>query len=153
MTALTRRRYPERLDCWHVFYGEVHVGTIATRAGVPLDVNQWEWQCGFYPGSHPGEHMSGTAANFEEARGQFEGAWAVYLPKRTEADFQEWRDNRDWRAHKRAMWARSELMPSQKPDSMMRCPCGERFDSHHLEDNLIHVPHITSAQQADGIRR
>jgi hypothetical protein len=24
MPALTRRRYPERQDCWHVYYGDVH---------------------------------------------------------------------------------------------------------------------------------
>ena len=35
MPALTRRRYPERPDCWHVYYGDVHVGTIAKRAGIP----------------------------------------------------------------------------------------------------------------------
>jgi hypothetical protein len=29
MPALIRRRYPERKDCWHVCYGDVHVGTIA----------------------------------------------------------------------------------------------------------------------------
>jgi hypothetical protein len=27
MPELTRRRYPERPDCWHVYYGDVHVGT------------------------------------------------------------------------------------------------------------------------------
>jgi hypothetical protein len=32
MPELTRRRYPEREDCWHVYYGDVHVGTIAVRA-------------------------------------------------------------------------------------------------------------------------
>jgi hypothetical protein len=32
MPALTRRRYAERQDCWHVFYGDVHVGTIAEPA-------------------------------------------------------------------------------------------------------------------------
>jgi hypothetical protein len=31
MPALTRRRYPERQDCWHVYYGDVHAGTIAIR--------------------------------------------------------------------------------------------------------------------------
>jgi hypothetical protein len=31
MPALTRRRYPERQDCWHVHHGDVHVGTIAIR--------------------------------------------------------------------------------------------------------------------------
>jgi hypothetical protein len=29
---------------------------------------------------------------------------------------------------------------------MMRCPCGEMFDSHCLEKNVIHVPHITAAR-------
>ena len=31
MPAVTRRRYPERQDCWHVYYGDVHVGMIAAR--------------------------------------------------------------------------------------------------------------------------
>jgi hypothetical protein len=43
MPTLTRRRYPERHDCWQVYYGDVHVGTIAMRAGVPVDVKQWGW--------------------------------------------------------------------------------------------------------------
>jgi hypothetical protein len=33
MCELTRRRDPERPDCWHVYYGDVIVGTIAIRAG------------------------------------------------------------------------------------------------------------------------
>ena len=42
MPALTRHRYPEyRDECWHIFYGDVDVGTIAIRAGVPVDVDQW----------------------------------------------------------------------------------------------------------------
>jgi hypothetical protein len=28
-----RRLYPERPDCWHVYYGDVSVGTIARRTG------------------------------------------------------------------------------------------------------------------------
>jgi hypothetical protein len=35
MPALTRRRYPERQDCWHVYFGDVHVGTIARSVGIP----------------------------------------------------------------------------------------------------------------------
>jgi hypothetical protein len=54
----------------------------------PQDEDPWEWYCGFYPGSHPGEHQNGTAATFEEARADFESAWQVFLSKRTEADFQ-----------------------------------------------------------------
>jgi hypothetical protein len=106
-----------------------------------------------YPGSHPGEHSNGTAETFDHARAGFEEAWAVFLSKRTPADFQAWRDQQDWTERKYAMWARGERMPSQKPSSMMRCPCGETFDSHRLEHTLIHVPHITKAHQADEIRR
>ena len=35
MPELTRRRYRERQDCWHVYHGDVHVGTIARRVGIP----------------------------------------------------------------------------------------------------------------------
>jgi hypothetical protein len=61
MPALTRRRYPERPDCWHVYYGDVHLGTIARRRRSirrrPVGMG-----CGFYPGSPPGEHLYDTAA-------------------------------------------------------------------------------------------
>jgi hypothetical protein len=36
MRELTRRRYPERSDCWHVYCGDVHVGKIARRVGILL---------------------------------------------------------------------------------------------------------------------
>jgi hypothetical protein len=49
MPQLTRCRYPERPDCWHVYYGDVHVGTIAKRTGNPHDTDPWGWRCGFYP--------------------------------------------------------------------------------------------------------
>jgi hypothetical protein len=39
-------RYPERPDCWHVYYGDVHVGTIAKRAGIPNHELGWGWACG-----------------------------------------------------------------------------------------------------------
>jgi hypothetical protein len=109
MPALTRRRYPERADCWHVYYGDgaldaVHVGTVARRTGNPNDTDPWEWACGFYPGSHPGEHRHGTAATFDQARADFEEAWQVFLANRTEADFQEW--NLQNRQNRKAAQAR-----------------------------------------------
>ena len=142
---LTRRRYPERHDCGHIYFGDVHVGTIAKCVGNPGAAEQWQWLCGFYPGSDPGEETSGTAADFEQARADFEEAWRVFSARRTEADYQAWRNQRDWTARKYAMQERGGLMPSQKPNSMMRCPCGTAFDSHKLEHTLIHVPHITAA--------
>jgi hypothetical protein len=112
--ALTRRRYPDAPEeCWHISYGDVHVGVIAIRTGSPHDEDPWGWNCGFYPGSHPGECASGTAASFDEARADFEGAWKVFLSNRTEADFQAWSDQRDWTERKYAMWARGEKLPSQ----------------------------------------
>jgi len=41
------------------------------------------------------------------------------------------------------MWEAGEKLPSQAPSSLMRCPCGEVFDSHRLDNTVIHVPHIT----------
>ena len=146
MPELSRRRNPERHDCWHVYYGgDVHVGSVSRCVGNPNAVERWQWSCGFYPGSHPGESVHGTAPTFEDARAAFEAAWRDYLPKRTDADFQAWREERDWTERKYAMWARGERMPSQKPSSLMTCPCGERFDSHRLEDTMLHVPHIEAA--------
>jgi hypothetical protein len=115
---LARRRYPERPDCWHIFYGDVPVGTIARRVGNPHDTDPWQWDCGFYPGSHPGEHQDGTAAIFDQARADFERAWAAFLPNRTEADFQAWCDQQAWTAEKYRRFDRGERMPpAWKPPS------------------------------------
>lgn len=112
MLPLTRRRHLERQNCWHVYYGDVHVGTIAERAGVPIDSDQWEWRCGFYPRANPSiKATTGTATHFETARHMFEAAWEEYLPTCTEADFEVWRDQRDWTAHKYALRDRREKLP------------------------------------------
>src|SRR6266699_5407655 len=136
MPELTRRRYKERVDCWHIYFGDVQAGTIARRVGQPIEKDQWEWSTGFYPGSNPGEITHGTAAGFDQARSRFEEVWRVFLSKRTEADFQEWRDARDWTARKYALWDAGKRLPPNewapgKPCSIyMKCPCGEVFNSH-----------------------
>ena len=92
------------------------------------DTDPWEWRCGFYPGSHPGECRNGTSANFDEARADFEAAWQAFLSNWTESDFQAWRDQRDWTQRKYALWdAGKHLEPSSygpgKPASrFMKCP-------------------------------
>jgi hypothetical protein len=111
MPQLTRRRYFERPNCWHIYFGDVHVGTIAIRSGIPPDEDPWGWSCGFYPGSHPGECTNGSAAAFDQARADFEAAWKVFFAKRSEADFQAWRDQRDWTAVKYRRFDRGERMP------------------------------------------
>ena len=112
MPALTRRRSPDaHQETWLVYYGDVRVGSIAIRSGNPAATDPSGWSCGFYPGSHPGEHKSGTAATFDQARAAFEAAWRVFLSKRTEADFQAWRRQRDWTAEKYRRFDRGERMP------------------------------------------
>src|SRR5882724_7180301 len=129
MAALTRRRSTDaREECWHIYYGDVRVGTIAKRVGNPFDTDPWQWSCGFYPGSHPGEHQDGTAATFDEARADFEQAWTLFLSKRTEADFQAWRD------HQAAVEALLLVVELNGPTmmariGMLRGGCVREFDS------------------------
>jgi len=105
------------------------------------------------------EQQNGTAATFDEARADFEGAWRVFPSKRTEADFQAWRDQRDWTARKYALWDAGKRLPPNewepgKPCSIyLKCPCGNIFNSHRLEENLVHVPHITAEHKAREVRR
>ena len=65
MPALTRRREKDRhQESWQIFYGDIGVGWIGKRAGVPKDVKQWGWNCGFYPVSHRGFRTDGVAETF-----------------------------------------------------------------------------------------
>lgn len=82
MPALTRRREKDRhQECWRVFHGDVQVGTIGERAGVPVEVDQWGWYCGFFPTIDQDLRAGGTATSFEKARADFANAWSVYLPR------------------------------------------------------------------------
>jgi hypothetical protein len=111
MSALTRKRVNDRPLTWHVHYAGVRVGVIVERSGAPPSSDQWQSVCGFYRGSNPGDDRHGTAASFEAARAAFEAAWRDYLPKRTEADFKEWRDQEAWTAEKYRRFDRHERMP------------------------------------------
>jgi hypothetical protein len=71
------------------------------------------WHIGFYPGTDPGAGRNGVGTTFDEAKAGFEAAWLQFLPTRTEADFREWRDERDWTVRKYAMWARGKRLLSQ----------------------------------------
>jgi hypothetical protein len=92
--------------------GPESAGTIARRVGCPIDVDQWEWVCGFYPCMAPGQHQNGTAETFEAARADFEAAWRTILPTCTGADFQAWRDQEAWTAEKYRRFDRGERMPA-----------------------------------------
>jgi hypothetical protein len=147
MPELTRRRDPERPDCWHVYCGDVQIGTIAVRPGVPVDVDQWGWQCGFYPPSHHGRHIEGTAATFDQARADFEAAWRAYLPKCTEADFDEYRRQRAWTAWKYAMHDAGLPLPTQSTSGRARCFCGPDIDIKGTRAH-VHAAHMTDPNHA-----
>jgi hypothetical protein len=136
MNALIRRRSPHRANCWHVYYGDVDVGWIGVRSGVPVDVDQWEWNCGFYPVSHRGQSADGTARSFKAARCDFAVAWRALLPTLTEADFTEYRRQRAWTAWMYAMWDTGHKLPTQRPDLRSRCFCGEAIDSRSTERHV-----------------
>jgi hypothetical protein len=111
MPDLTRRPDPHRADSWRVYYGDVRVGTIARAVGTPNATEEWRWQCGFYPGCNAGEHRAGAAATFDQARAGFERAWLVFSARRTEADYQAWRDHQAWTKEKYRRLDRGERMP------------------------------------------
>jgi hypothetical protein len=99
MTELTRRRMKDsKVDVWHVFYGDVQVGTIGMRSGVPNDVDQWGWTCGFNS-----QHLRITEGTAALVRAKFEEAWQAYLPGCIDADFAEHREHRAWTIWKYAM--------------------------------------------------
>jgi hypothetical protein len=153
LPALTRRRNndPHR-EGWHVFYGDVRVGAIAKRAGVPVDADQWGWQCGFYPGLDPGQHQNGTSKSFELARAAVNEAWQRLLPRIPLDAFDEYQRDRAARAEMMAIRERGEKLPSELPSSIMRCVCGVKFDSHRPDESLPHRRHIYAAQAADRNR-
>jgi hypothetical protein len=96
MPTLTRRRDRQgSQEAWLVYYGDVCDGSIGLRNGNPIETNLRRWRCGFYPGSNAGDCTSRSAATFEAARSAFLSAWEVFLSQRTEADFEEWRAERD----------------------------------------------------------
>jgi hypothetical protein len=91
MSELTRRRDTTRNEeTWLIFLDDVHIGTIGRRAGVPTDAEQWGWRCGIPSESQRGACTEGTAADFPEARSQFDAAWRKLRPNYTDADFTDY---------------------------------------------------------------
>jgi hypothetical protein len=95
VTELTCRpdKGPHR-EGWLVYFGDICVGHIGLRTGVPVSEPQWGWACGFYPGCDHGQQANGTGETFDEARAGFEEAWNRLRATRTEAHFELWRQTR-----------------------------------------------------------
>ena len=114
----------------------IQAGTIAKRVDNPHDTDQWEWICGFYPGSRPGEIQSGTSAAFDQARAKFAKAWKIFFANRTVADFQAWRDQRVSTAWKYAMWDGGYKLPTQLPSGRSKCFCGAALTISGVTDHV-----------------
>jgi hypothetical protein len=101
---LTRRRDPDaQQETWLIHYGDVRVGVIAERIGNPDSTPGRQWACGFYPSSDLSEHARGLAGSFDQARRAFKAAWRIFLTRRTEVDFADYRRERAFHAWKQAM--------------------------------------------------
>jgi hypothetical protein len=137
MPALTRRRERDRhQESWQIYYGDICVGWIGERAGVPKDVEQWGWNCGFYPVSHRGFRSDGVAGTFEQARREFEAAWNEYLLRCTDADFHEYRSERAFTTWKYAMWKAGCKMPTQTVSGIPKCFCGVMINNRTSGDHI-----------------
>jgi hypothetical protein len=68
MPTLTRKRVNDRPETWHVHYAGVRVGVIVERSGAPPSSDQWQWVCGFYPGSNPQSLNAAAGGNYPSNR-------------------------------------------------------------------------------------
>lgn len=135
---LTRRpdNDPHHQGGWFIFYGDVRVGHIGKRAGVPTSAPQWGWNCGFYPGCDPGQQTNGTGETFEEARSGFEQAWKKLAASRTEAHYELWRQNRDFHAWKDRMHDERLLLPTQRTSGIAHCFCGAEITNASVSKHI-----------------
>jgi len=130
MSELTLRRDTSRNEeTWLIFLEDVHIGNIGRRAGVPSDAEQWGWRCGI-SGSRRGARAAGTAADFDQARSQFEIAWRRVRTSYTDADFTDYRRARAWTAWKQTMWKTGRKLPTQTQEGRSRCFCGAEIFEH-----------------------
>ena len=143
MSELTRRRDTTRNEeTWLIFLDDVHIGTIGRRAGVPTDAEQWGWRCGIPSESQRGACTEGTAADFPEARSQFDAAWRKLRSNYTDADFTDYRRARAWTAWKQAMWATGCKLPTQTQQGRSSCFCGAEIDIASM-DRHVTAAHMT----------
>jgi hypothetical protein len=145
MPTLTRRRDPDaRQESWLIHYGDVHVGTIGLRSGNPLDTDHWQWRCGFYPGSEPGDCTSGTAASFDQARGDFEEAAGLSRQSHRGRHRRIPEGDRAWTAWKYAMWGSGCKLPTQLASGQSRCFRGAVIDIKGMSQH-VHAAHMEAA--------
>jgi hypothetical protein len=83
-------------------------------------------------------HAEGTAADFHQARSQFEAAWPNY----TDADFVDYRRARAWTAWKQTMWVTGCKLATQTHEGRSRCLCGAVIEIASM-DGHVTAAHMT----------
>lgn len=124
---LTRRprNVEGRFESWLIFDGDLGVGRIEERQGVPLHVDKWQWSCGFYPGCDLRTQIrNGTAETFDAARAAFQQAWDWLEPQVTPAMRLEWLRDRAYAAWKYQMKDLGYRMPTANTTGRSKCFCG-----------------------------
>jgi hypothetical protein len=112
MPELTRRGSPDAPDeCWHVFYGDVRVGTIALRTGMPPGKVLGAGHAASIPAAIPANARTAPRPRSPRPAPTSRQRGGYFCQNRTEADFQAWRDQRDWTAEKYRRFDRGERMP------------------------------------------
>ena len=81
--------------------------------------------------------MDGTAATFDEARPDFEGAWRALQPKIDEADYQEYRRHRALTAWKYAMHDAGAKLPTEMPSGQSKCFWGAAIDVQGISEHIL----------------
>jgi hypothetical protein len=71
----------------------------------------------------------------------FAAAWRVFLAKRTEADFEEYRRDRAFQAWKQAMWAAGLQLPTQAADGQAVRFCGVAIGLNDM-DAHVYAAHM-----------
>jgi len=148
MPALTRRRNDNlNQETWHIYSGDIRIGSINMLVGVPFHGDQLGWSLGFHPGMDHARRdiYGGKAATFEDARAAFEarGSWSSRrLPRQTTKSAAAI----DGTVFKYRMRAEHCLMPTQTQDGRSRCFCGEVITTGGIDD------HIQAAHRGIGAR-
>jgi hypothetical protein len=90
----------------------VRVGFTTERSGNPYRTDRFALAMWDLPRQRAGRGSRRYSRHLRRSKAAFEAAWCDYLPPRTEADFDEWRNDRDGTAQKYAMWdAGKQLEP------------------------------------------
>ena len=77
MSTLTRRcQHGVHQETWHIYYGDVRIGSLGERPGVRA-ARRMALELRLLSGMDPSRQQRGIVATFEEPRAGLESAWAA----------------------------------------------------------------------------